>query len=345
MTASQPLDNDGVPDNDGGDYPSRGAGPKAIDEIVAALSTGTPFDRITPGISRAAAGADYLTGDVESAQWNPQALYEMLFANFEPDAEPVSPGLVAARKSVLDAVAADATSLRQKLGVGDRARLDEHLERIAAIEASLGQISAACSVPTDPGPRPPDGAGNAEPLEEVNEAMTSLVAYALACDLTRVFDFTYSRLQGYTHFHQIDVAEGHHQLGHDEGGDQPRTQQTIVYMMQHLAVLLTKLREIPVGDGNLLDHCCIWVTSEQNDPQAHGTFDTPTLVVGRAGGALRGGVHHDAGGDSDWHHRLDVPEALHAGVILTMMQALGMDRTSFGVGIGQSTHVMRPLLA
>jgi hypothetical protein len=59
---------------------------------------------------------------------------------------------------------------------------------------------------------------------------------------------------------------------------------------------------------------------------------------------LRGGVHHDAGGNGDWHHRLDVPEALHAGVILTMMQALDIPATSFGVDIGQSTHTMASLL-
>jgi len=78
-------------------------------------------------------------------------------------------------------------------------------------------------------------------------------------------------------------------------------------------------------------------------PSSHGTFDRPTLVVGRAGGALRGGVHHDAGGDSN--DRFAVPEALHAGAILTMMQAVGIEETSFGVGIGESSPVMRPLVA
>jgi hypothetical protein len=345
MTASQPLGDNDVPDNMGGGYPNHGVGPKAIDVIADALSGSTKLERITPGISRGAGGADYLDGDTESAQFNPQALYQLLFADFMPENQAPPQSLINARKSVLDAVAADASALRNRLGAVDRARLDQHLEHIAAIEASLGHVASACSMPPDPGPRPPDLEANGEPLEEINEAMSMLVAYAFACDLTRVFDLTYSRLQGYPHFWQVGAPEGHHELGHNEPGDQPKIQATIVFMMQQLSVLLRKLADIPVGDDNLLDHCCIWVSSEQNDPGAHGTFDTPTLVIGRAGGALRGGVHHDAGGNPDWYHRLDVPEALHAGVILTMMQAVGMDATSFGEGIGRSTSVMTPLLA
>lgn len=344
MTGSQPLDPDGVPEYEG-DYPSHGEGPKAIDVIVDRIGGGTKFDRIEVGVSRGASGADYLTGDTESSQWNPQALYQRLFAGFMPTDEPPPPGLIAARRSVLDAVSADASKLRMRLGVSDRARLDEHLERIAAIEASLDNITAACMLPPEPGPRPDDLGDGGEPLEEVNDAMSSLVAYALACDLTRVFDFTYSRSQGYPHFWQVDAPQGHHELGHQEGGDQPKVQATIEFMMRQCALLVGKLAAIPVGDDNLLDHCCIWTTSEHNEPNQHGTFDTPTLVIGRSGGALRGGVHHDAGGDGDWDHRLDVPEAMHAGVILTMMQALGMDETSFGMGDGASSHVMTELLA
>ncbi|HWB82094.1 MAG TPA: DUF1552 domain-containing protein [Nannocystaceae bacterium] len=344
MTASEPLGDDDVPTKDGGGYPNHGEGPKAIDVIAQGLSGEAKLERITPHISRGAAGADYLQGDTDSSDFNPQALHQLLFADYMPTDQPPNPGLVAAKRSVLDAVAEDASSLRSRLGMKDRARLDQHLDHIAAIESSLDAVAEACAVPADPGPRPDDLDGNGEHLEEINEAMSNLVAYALACDITRTFDLTFSRLQGYPHFWQVGASEGHHELGHNEPGDQPKIQATVVFMMQQLGVLLKKLKAIPVADDNLLDHCCIWVTSEQNDPGAHGTFDTPNLVIGRAGGALRGGVHHDAGGDPDWHHRLDVPEAIHAGLVLTMMQAVGLDATSFGVGDGRSSTVMTPLL-
>jgi Protein of unknown function (DUF1552) len=344
MTASQPLDDNGVPDYDSGGFPSHGAGPEAIDEITSEIGVGTKFDRVTASVSRGQGGADYLEGDVQSSEFNPQAMYAKLFADFVPGAEQPSQGLVDARKSVLAAVRDDASALRAKLGAGDRERLDRHLDSIADIEAAVGNFAASCALPPDPGPRLPDLEGNGEPLEETNRAMADLVAYALACDLTRVFDFRFSRVQGYPHFWQVGAPEGHHELGHAEGGDQPKIQATISFIMEQLAYLCGKLDSIPVGDDSLLDHCCIWGTSEQEDPQTHSFYNTPNLVIGRCGGALKGGIHVDAGGNPDWYHRLDVPEAVHAGVILTMMRALGMDRTGFGVGDGYSEHVIDALL-
>lgn len=345
MTSSEPLGANGVPTTDGGGYPNHGAGPRAIDVIADALSPGTKVERVKASISRGAAGGDHLSGDVQSSEYNPQALYDLLFSDFSPDNQTPPPGLIDARRSVLDAVAADASALRTRLGVNDRARLDQHLDSIAAIEASLGNVTAACMLPADPGPRPADLPGNGEQLDEINEAMSSLIAYAWACDLSRVFEVMFSRLQAYTYFWQVGIDVGHHQLSHDEPGDQPLMQAATVYTMERLAVLLGKLAAIPVGDDNLLDHCCIWATSEHNEGNQHGTFDIPNLVIGRAGGALRGGVHHDAGGNGDWHHRLDEPGALHGCMLLTMMQALGMDVGSFGVGIGECSQTMTPLLA
>ncbi len=343
MHAAQPLDDNGVPDSESGGFPSKAAGPHVLDEITAELGVDTKFDRIRVSVSRGISGDDGLDGDVLSSEFSPQALHTKLFADFMPGAEPPSQGLIAARKSVLAAVRDDATSLRAKLGAADRQRLDAHLDSVAQIEATLGDFTASCTPPPDPGPRPDDMTGNREPLEEVNRAMADLVAYALACDLTRVFDFGFTRVQGFTHFWQVDAPEAHHSLGHEESGDQPKIQATVVFTMEQLAYLLGKLDGIPVADDSLLDHCCIWAASETDQPRNHSFFDTPNLVIGGAGGALRGGVHLDAGGDPE--HRLAVPEAVHASVLLTMMRAIGMNRAGFGVGDGYSEHVWNELLA
>ena len=345
MTGSQPLDENGTPDYMTGEFPEGAEGPHMIDVITEALGGATKFPRIECGVSRGQGGADYLDGDVESSYWNPQALFDKLFADFVPNAAPPSEGAVNARKRVLDAVTEDAKALRARLGVADRVRLDEHLESIASLENAIDQVAAACTVPPDPGPRPADLAGNGEPLEEVNRAMSDLIAYAFACDLTRVVQMFFTRSQGYTHFWQVGANEGHHELGHDEPDSQPKIQATIEFTMTQLAYLAGKLASIPVGAGNLLDHSCIWASSEIADPKNHSFFDIPQLVIGRAGGALKGGVHHDAGGIDDFDQRLDVPEALHASLVLTMMRALGIDAPSFGVGDGRSEVTMPALEA
>jgi hypothetical protein len=342
MGGGQPVDDNGKPDYSTGKYP-RAAGPMVIDVMTQGLNGGRKFARVDLAISRAQGGADYLTGDPKSATFNPQALFNKLFAGVSSSsAPPPSQGALNAKKSVLDAVSADAADLRKRLGANDQRRLDEHLQSIASIEQRVLTAGggAGCVVPKIPGPRPPDLAGNGEPLAEVNAAMADLIAYALSCDLTRVFNFTFSTVQTSTHFPQIGVAQDNHALGHDEPGGQPMVQKTVVFTMQQMAYLLGALKKTKVGSGNLLDHCCIWGTSEIDDPRGHGFRNIPQIVAGRAGGKLKGGIHHDAGGDPDWAKRFDKPSALHSSLVLTMLRAVGIAAPSFGIASAASTQTM-----
>jgi hypothetical protein len=345
MTASQPLDAQGTPDYQTGSFPIQGQGPFVMDQITAALGQQTAFPRIDVGISRAVFSGDYLTGDPTSSLYNPDALFNKLFGGFTAQPTMVPQVVIRAKQSILDAVKADVLALKQRLGRADQGRLDAHLASVAAIESSISSMKGppVCQVPQNPGPRPPDLGQGGEPLTEVNKAMSDLLAYALACDLTRVFNVTFMDVQTSPHFLQVNVLDAHHALGHDEPAPQPKVQATTVYMMQQLAYLVAKLKSIPVGAGNLLDSCCVWGTSEIEDPTTHAFRNIPQLIIGRAGG-LRGGVYHDAQGDPDWYHRTDVPGAIHANLLLTMMQAVGMNVASFGVGDGQSRGVVAEIM-
>src|SRR5262249_28292120 len=140
----------------------------------------------------------------------PHDLYDDLFAGFTPPDMPVDMGLLNAKKSVLDVVLADARNLKKRLGKADQARLDQHMDHIDSIEKQLAGIPAsACTVPADPGGRPPDGQGLSEPLEEVNKAMSDLIAYAFACDLARSFRLYFTYVQGATVFTQCGTTTPH----------------------------------------------------------------------------------------------------------------------------------------
>ncbi len=229
MTASQPLDQNGAPDYTTGGFPSQAQGPYAIDLITQALGGATPFNRIDVGISRQVSGADYKQGDPNSATFSPQALFNKLFMGFTPGmtaADPsVAQAVVTSKKSILDAISQDTRDLQRKLGAADKARLDQHLTNIAAIEQGLmvapPPTTSVCTLPQDPGARPPDPSDGSEPMEQVNKAMSDMLAYAFACDRTRVFNVTYAPMQSECHFTQVGISEGHHGLGHTEPGDQP----------------------------------------------------------------------------------------------------------------------------
>jgi hypothetical protein len=65
--------------------------------------------------------------------------------------------------------------------------------------------------------------------------------------------------------------------------------------MTCLADLAARFRDTPDGAGNLLDSSCIYVTSCTSLAWEHGMNDFPLLVLGKAGGLLKGDIHHRGG--------------------------------------------------
>jgi hypothetical protein len=334
-------------------FPESYGGPR-IDTVVTKAWDGlAPFKKLDVQISRSLSGAAFLGGDRTSSRYNPQAAFDRLFMGFTPstanDTPPRPGALQVGQAAILDAVMADAAVLRARLGTRDRMRIDEHLSNVRELQRSMAALPASVTGACAPGarsaPRPPDS-GDREPLQDINKAFADLIALALACDRTRVFELTYVPVQGGTLLWQVGQTKDYHGFGHDEPGAQPGVQQAIEFMMRELAYLAGKLKAVPVGAGNLLDQCLVWGTSEQNDPQSHGTFGVPTLLLGKAGGALKGGVHvrlHPA--DQPSSSASGNKDALHSRVHYTALSALGLPNTYYGEGNLRTSSVIPELLA
>ena len=61
--------------------------------------------------------------------------------------------------------------------------------------------------------------------------------------------------------------------------------------MACLAYFLDKLKKTPDGDGNLLDHTLVLYGTNMGDSNQHLHYDVPGLLLGGAGGKLKGGRH------------------------------------------------------
>jgi hypothetical protein len=148
--------------------------------------------------------------------------------------------------------------------------------------------------------------------------MADVLAVALGCDLTRAFFFRFSAMQSDTVFWQVGSSEGLHEQTHD-GAAQEQVHKAITYGMKELAYLCQKLKAIPVGAGNLLDQVCIMATTEHDQGDRHSFEDMPVLVIGRAGGKLKSGIHYrsTSGENATKTH-------------LTCLRAVGVPATSFG---------------
>jgi hypothetical protein len=277
-------------------------------------------------------------GSPNMAETSPQAVFDRLFTmpatTPTPDARPFPSA--AHRKSVLDLVSEQARSLRQRLGAADQVRIDEHLEAIRGIELRLAAMppttTTACQPPTRPSQASP-------PIRDPdmvlhNELMVDLTAMALACDLTRVFTF---RHHGWTDdpvFSDLGATDSHHNLTHNEAGNQPVVHAITVFTMGQLAKLIERLRSVTIGAGTLLDHAAIMAYSEVGEGQSHSLDDIPILTIGRAGGALKTGLYH----------RSTTRESATM-VNLTMMRAVGMQVESFGEGPNRVTEPVSAVMA
>lgn len=306
----------------------------SIDQVMAAkLGGDTRFRSLEIAAQEGAHGESHTGPNSRNPpEWSPLALYERIFGSgfTAPGDEPIIDPRVGLRRSVLDAVMADATRLRGRVGAADRARLDQHFEGIRDLERRLQKLQedppslASCAKPDEPLPAYPPIDGRPQ-LAEINRALSDLMVMALACDQTRIFSYWFSDSVNNILFFP-GATSGHHRLTHDEPGDQPQVHQIVVQIMEAFGYLLERMASVPEGDGTLLDNCAVLATTDCSYARQHLLEDFPIVIAGSACGYLKTGVHYRA------------PSPDNASkVLLTLLRAMGISLGEFGVDNGRVT--------
>lgn len=255
---------------------------------------------------------------------NPFALYERLFGS--TFVEPGEGGLVdpklGFRRSALDAVMGDIAKLNSKLGAYDKARLDQHLTGVRELETRLALLEsdppslASCARPTEPLPDYPNIDGK-EQIDAKNRIMAELTAMALACDQTRVVH--YQLTKPITNARFDDVSDGHHQLTHNEPGEQPEVQEITRQVMEHFNNFLTALDAVPEADDTLLDHSLVLACSDISEGRTHTIENLPLIVAGGANGSIRMGEHFAYQARENVNH-----------LSLSLLRAMGVNAPNWG---------------
>ena len=247
----------------------------------------------------------------------PSVLYDRLFS-VPPDTRESD-----RRHRLLDAVMADAGTLRAKLGTYDRGRLDAHFEHLHALQRRIELESPHCSVPGRP--------ADAGDLLEKTRTMAQVLAVAVGCGLTRVFSFMLTSPASTHVFSNLGVPEEMHKICHD--GRWEYVRDITRYQMECFAAFLDAFAA-PGPDGTpLLDRGLVYGTSEYGEGWKHGVKELPILVAGGANGAFRRGVH------------VREPDGNLCRAQLTALRALGLDLPSFGQSGAQTSEVLPGLLA
>ncbi len=273
---------------------------------------------------------------------SPLSLYQRVFGSgfLDPNAADFAPDpRVMLRKSALSAVLADRQQLDAALGATDRARLDEYFTALRQLEKQLElQLQkppplAACA-PVDSPENAPAGL-NVDNVVENHKLMAEILAMALACDQTRVFNMVFSDRA--SSLHAPGSSDTHHTLTHEEPRDaelgyQRNATDFILKTMGAWSTFVETLRAVPEGDGTLLDHCLVMAHSETSDANTHSVTGLPFMIAGRAGGKVKPGTHVRTVGDSS------------SRVALTMQQAMGLRTSRFGVRQNETAKPITEIL-
>ena len=281
---------------------------------------------------------------VNPSEPTPLSLYTRVFGPgfADPNAGEFTPDpKMMIRQSALSVVADDRQRFESKLGQSDRARLDEYFTSLRQLERQLElQLSEpppleACRVP-----EPLEGGTSvSQDVAQVlanHELMTQVLALALACDQTRVFNMLFSA--GASNLHFPGSSDNHHTLTHEEPRDpelgyQPQATRFVMHSMEAWATFVEILASVPEGDGTLLDNCVVMAHSETSDANTHSVTGLPIMIAGRGGGRLRPGVHVRGAGDST------------ARVGLTLQQVMGLNVVKWGTKANETSRTLTEILA
>jgi hypothetical protein len=276
-------------------------------------------------------------------------------------------------KSILDLVVADTQALQKNLGKSDRDKLSDYLDSVNELERRVqAALPGTTTMMGSPGaaavgggactaiPAPVDGtylgsdrSKNVYKYPDLLKTMNDLMAFAVQCDLTRVITFMSEiPLNTQTNFSFIGVNSSnyHDDISH-HGGDPTKLAgiQTVnTFYAEQFGYFLGKLSGLQDADGSsVLDNSIILFTSEFGDGDNHYHYDLPVLVAGGAGAGFKPGRHivypstPDKGsGAVETARRGDMPLA---NLYISIMQAFGMNVSTFGSVDGTTPYGTKPL--
>ena len=218
---------------------------------------------------------------------NPRVAFERLFGDGASAEERIAGRRQSA--SILDSITGEISFLKKDLGPDDQKRLDTYLENVREIERRI-QIATNGSL-KEPSEEVPFGMPESKHTHY--RLMYDLMALAFEGDITRSATLMLGRDLTGLSFPESGFNGGWHGSSHH--GDKPENVENYAkmnrYHVQNLAYFCEKLRNIPEGDGNVLDHVLIYKGSNMGNSHRHAHEKTPVILVGGIDGTFKGNRH------------------------------------------------------
>ncbi len=241
----------------------------------------------------------------------PRALAEKFIPKMPGTAMPDPAAVAEARrgKSIIDFMRSDAKRLQGRLGMTDRARLEQHLSAVRDLERDLeaserGVMGCSGSAPAAPEGYLAD--------EEQMPLMAKIIAFGFSCDLFRY---------GLFHVQMLYPLPGRKVQDDHDQSHFITSKDNIYYWekkMAFLAHLLDALKKTPDGSQNLLYNTIVCTGVDVAVGAKHNFDDLPIIVAGNAGGRMKTGRH------------LHYPKTTYNNLYASILNFCGLPTQKFG---------------
>lgn len=231
------------------------------------------------------------------------------------------------RRSILDVVAEDAARLKNRLGTGDRRKVDEYFTSVREIEVRIarsarfpqvdvGRVAVPDSLP--------------EETEEHMRLMYDLLVLAFRTDTTRTATLMLANEGSNRTYPMVGVKDGHHEISHhqDDAEKIEKIARIDRFFVEHFARFLKELHAAKEEDHSLLDQCMIVYGSGISDGNRHDHHDLPILLCGHGGGTIKTGMHLKTGGEVPLNN-----------LFLSLLDRMGVTAERFGDSTGRLTSI------
>lgn len=304
-----------------------GNGGVTIDQFVAQRSkTEVLYQAASPG-AKDGPGCISFRGKNQptSAVLDPNLAIDRYFGPSVPADPSIAARLRDRKKSILDNVARELTSISPNLAIDDREKLDYHLTSIRDIEQRLRETDDAgvhldCHGP-DKYTYNPFSSGW---LPETVRLQIDIAVQALACNLTNVATLQVGSSGG-TDISprwpqdKVVLTRNAHTIAHEMFGQPHYMQERISleqWFFKQYAYLVAQMDKVKEGNGTLLDNSL--VVFIKNLGMRHRGYPMVYVLAGGAGGALKTGTYFQSG-------------ANHNDLLTSIARLQGFDDvTSFG---------------
>ena len=280
-------------------------------------------------------GGDYACAYMNTISWrtpttpnpmelNPRVLFERMFGGDGATAEQRVARL-RDNLSILDGVTASVKDLSKGMDSKDKARVNDYLENVREIERRIAKAEKQNSESTGYG-APEAPVGIPDSFADHANLLFDLWAIAFQGNITKVVSFMLARELSTRTYPQIGVPDGHHPVSHHQNDLQRMEMQAKIntYHMEMFANFLTKLKNTPDGDGNMLDNSMILYGSGMSNSNVHAHDQLPILIAGGAAGKLKGDRHIKVKNDTPL-----------SNLLISMLDKAGVRTDHFGDSSGR----------